>query len=212
MAPSTSAPTTAASTPSPSKSSNSHDDHLHLNYRRSHAPFNHTSRKQLSPKRSVPSSMLSDKERNKIVRLDVYEKFLNNPAILLYNLDYRKRALEAVQREQDQLKDADMILKETEKTRGGGRRQRGRPGNARARAPFEITELTEGFAELSSDEVAFCTSISLNPRTYIKGKKALILEYETRGPFKKKDAHRVCRIDANKSGKLYDWIIKQGWM
>ncbi|KAJ2585682.1 hypothetical protein EV177_009903, partial [Coemansia sp. RSA 1804] len=32
------------------------------------------------------------------------------------------------------------------------------------------------------------------------------------GSFKKRDAQRLCRIDVNKTSKIYEWYVSMGWL
>ncbi|KAJ2639572.1 hypothetical protein IW137_003528 [Coemansia sp. RSA 1287] len=32
------------------------------------------------------------------------------------------------------------------------------------------------------------------------------------GTFKKRDAQRLCRIDVNKTSKIYEWFVSMGWL
>ncbi|KAJ3321657.1 Transcriptional adapter ada2, partial [Blyttiomyces sp. JEL0837] len=78
--------------------------------------------------------------------------------------------------------------------------------------PIPVTPSTPGMSELDSDELRTCEVLRLAPLAYLTIKKTLLSARHHRGTFKKRDAQRWCRVDVNKTGKIFDWFISKGWL
>ncbi|KAJ1921393.1 hypothetical protein H4219_000710 [Mycoemilia scoparia] len=70
------------------------------------------------------------------------------------------------------------------------------------------------FSKLAPAEQHCCSVLRIAPEQYLTIKRTLIREGRTRqaGTFKKRDAQRLCRIDVNKTSKIYEWYVKIGWL
>ncbi|KAI9359991.1 Homeodomain-like protein [Zopfochytrium polystomum] len=78
--------------------------------------------------------------------------------------------------------------------------------------PLHIPEDTEGYELLASDEVQVCSTLRLLPMMYLTIKETLLSARHHRGTFRKRDAQSWCRVDVNKTGKIYDWFLSKGWL
>ncbi|KAJ3161311.1 Transcriptional adapter ada2 [Geranomyces michiganensis] len=77
---------------------------------------------------------------------------------------------------------------------------------------LHIPASSPGYDLLSREELRTCRTLRLVPESYLKIKAILLGAREQRGAFKKRDAQKWCRIDVNKTGKLYDWFSAIGWL
>ncbi|KAJ1791308.1 hypothetical protein LPJ62_001466 [Coemansia sp. RSA 2167] len=59
-----------------------------------------------------------------------------------------------------------------------------------------------------------CSVLRLLPEQFLSIKLMLLKEGLSRSPgtFKKRDAQRLCRIDVNKTSKIYEWFVSMGWL
>jgi len=66
---------------------------------------------------------------------------------------------------------------------------------------------------LTPDEREVCSTLRLMPKAYIAIKDAVIKEAQKQGgALKKKVVRDVCRIDANKGSRLFDFFVHSGWI
>ncbi|WWC97054.1 hypothetical protein V866_003931 [Kwoniella sp. B9012] len=64
---------------------------------------------------------------------------------------------------------------------------------------------------LSSDEQVLCSSLRVLPKPYLTIKELYIRENARRnGCLKRRDARRMLKIDVNKSGKIFDFLVDHG--
>ncbi|KAI8851819.1 hypothetical protein BC829DRAFT_386093, partial [Chytridium lagenaria] len=47
---------------------------------------------------------------------------------------------------------------------------------------------------------------------YLSIKQHLLSARYQFGTFKKREAQRLCRVDVNKTGKIFDWFVARGWL
>ncbi|KAI9503282.1 hypothetical protein BX070DRAFT_234980 [Coemansia spiralis] len=68
--------------------------------------------------------------------------------------------------------------------------------------------------KLASAERHCCSVLRILPEQYMAIKYTLLKEGRSRPPgtFKKRDAQRLCRIDVNKTSKIYEWYVAMGWL
>lgn len=78
--------------------------------------------------------------------------------------------------------------------------------------PLELSCEEEGFSELTPEELRTCQVLRLFPNQYFEMKMALLGAWRTQGHYTKTAAQKMCRVDVNKTGKLYDWFTSIGWM
>nr|XP_019012163.1 transcriptional adapter 2-alpha [Kwoniella pini CBS 10737]OCF50944.1 transcriptional adapter 2-alpha [Kwoniella pini CBS 10737] len=64
---------------------------------------------------------------------------------------------------------------------------------------------------LSVEEQSLCSSLRVLPKPYLTIKELYIRENERRhGLLKRRDARRMLKIDVNKSGKIFDYLVHSG--
>ncbi|KAJ2771500.1 hypothetical protein IWQ57_002185 [Coemansia nantahalensis] len=69
--------------------------------------------------------------------------------------------------------------------------------------------------KLAAAEIHCCSVLRILPEQYLTIKRLLLREGLSRQPpgsFKKRDAQRLCRIDVNKTSKIYEWFVTMGWL
>ncbi|KAJ1905356.1 hypothetical protein LPJ81_001971 [Coemansia sp. IMI 209127] len=80
-------------------------------------------------------------------------------------------------------------------------------------APMDVTRypLSEFLAPAELD---CCATLRLQPEQYLAIKQSLIRTGRTMAPgtFKKRDAQKLCRVDVNKTSKVFEWFCKLGWI
>ncbi|ORX72322.1 hypothetical protein DL89DRAFT_291512 [Linderina pennispora] len=59
-----------------------------------------------------------------------------------------------------------------------------------------------------------CSILRLLPEQYLTIKQSLVRAGRTlpEGTFKKRDAQKLCRVDVNKTSKVFEWFVKLGWI
>lgn len=66
---------------------------------------------------------------------------------------------------------------------------------------------------LTQDEKELCTLLRLMPKSYIAIKDNVLREASKHGGYlKKKTVKEICRIDATKGGRIFDFFVHSGWM
>ena len=64
---------------------------------------------------------------------------------------------------------------------------------------------------LSMEEQHFCSTLRVLPKPYLVIKEMYIRENERRkGHLKRRDARKMLKIDVNKSGKIFDFLVASG--
>ncbi|XP_053615968.1 transcriptional adapter 2A [Plodia interpunctella] len=81
----------------------------------------------------------------------------------------------------------------------------------RTSMPLEIIDLP-GFHLLSDSEKALCSSLRLVPVNYLEIKDQLVSENNKLGFLRLLDARRIVKIDVNKTRKIYDYLITEGFV
>ncbi|CAG9796844.1 unnamed protein product [Diatraea saccharalis] len=77
--------------------------------------------------------------------------------------------------------------------------------------PLDIVDLP-GFHLLSDSEKGLCSNLRLVPTNYIEIKEQLILENNKMGFLRLLDARRIVKIDVNKTRKIYDHLVSEGFL
>ncbi|KAI7832012.1 Homeodomain-like protein [Kickxella alabastrina] len=80
-------------------------------------------------------------------------------------------------------------------------------------APMDVTKFA--MAEyLSQAERDCCSVLRLYPEQYLMIKQSLVRAGRNLPPgtFKKRDAQKLCRVDVNKTSKVFEWFCKLGWI
>ena len=66
---------------------------------------------------------------------------------------------------------------------------------------------------LSGEERELCGALRMQPKAYLVLKEALLREAtKAGGQLRKKSAREVCRIDAQRSGRLWEFFVRSGWV
>ncbi|KAJ2608493.1 hypothetical protein H4S08_004432 [Coemansia sp. RSA 1365] len=80
-------------------------------------------------------------------------------------------------------------------------------------APMDVSEYPMA-EHLSSAERECCSILRLLPEQYLSIKQSLVRAGRTMPPgsFKKRDAQKLCRVDVNKTSKVFEWFCKLGWI
>ncbi|XP_068626194.1 transcriptional adapter 2A [Battus philenor] len=81
----------------------------------------------------------------------------------------------------------------------------------RTSMPLDIVDLP-GFYLLLNSEKTLCSNLRLLPNNYLDIKKQLISENTKIGFLRLLDARRVLKIDVNKTRKIYDYLIEEGFI
>ncbi|KAJ1999785.1 hypothetical protein H4R26_004920 [Coemansia thaxteri] len=79
--------------------------------------------------------------------------------------------------------------------------------------PIDVSEKPMA-DKLAPAESHCCSVLRILPEQYLAIKLTLLREGRSRlpGSFKKRDAQRLCRIDVNKTSKIYEWFVAIGWL
>ncbi|EIW68866.1 hypothetical protein TREMEDRAFT_31549 [Tremella mesenterica DSM 1558] len=89
---------------------------------------------------------------------------------------------------------------------------RGPPGNVRRSAPLNLANAAS-LDLLSTEEQSLCSSLRVLPKPYLTIKEMYIRENERRkGQLKRRDARRMMKIDVNKSGRIFDFLVSSGML
>ncbi|KAL5043856.1 hypothetical protein BDW71DRAFT_187157 [Aspergillus fruticulosus] len=66
---------------------------------------------------------------------------------------------------------------------------------------------------LTKEEVELCDVLHIQPKPYLVIKETLLKEsMKAGGSLKKKDARALCKIDGNKSSRIFDFMVYSGWI
>lgn len=71
---------------------------------------------------------------------------------------------------------------------------------------------TPGVEQLRPVERELCSNLRLLPQDYQNYKSILIKEYEKQGSLRLAQARVLIRIDVNKTRKMYNFFLEQGWI
>lgn len=77
--------------------------------------------------------------------------------------------------------------------------------------PIEIVGMP-GYDKLQSKEMDLCSNIRLVPLTYLELRDTLIAENKKLGYLKLQTARRLLKIDVNKTRRLYDFLVQEGYI
>lgn len=81
----------------------------------------------------------------------------------------------------------------------------------RSFAPIEVTGMP-GYSKLSQKEVELCSTARLVPVSYFHLRETLVSEYKKTGSVSLQTARRLLKIDVNKTRKLYDFLLQEGYI
>jgi transcriptional adapter 2-alpha len=78
---------------------------------------------------------------------------------------------------------------------------------------FDSKEYTYDLHLLTPEEREVCSIIRVYPKPYIMIKETVLKEaMKTGGALKKKAVREICRLDANKGSRLFDFFVHNGWI
>ena len=78
--------------------------------------------------------------------------------------------------------------------------------------PMDISSCP-GVQLLTEDEYINCSLLRIRPALYFHARNTLLHNYHhSVGYFRKSAAQKMLRIDVNKTGKLYDFMVRQQWL
>eukprot|EP00298_Acanthocystis_sp_HF-20_P012228 c19780_g1_i1.p1 GENE.c19780_g1_i1~~c19780_g1_i1.p1 ORF type:complete len:357 (-),score=138.86 c19780_g1_i1:36-1106(-) len=83
--------------------------------------------------------------------------------------------------------------------------------NLRKSALLDVSQCV-GVELLSDAEKNLCASLHIIPRQYMLIKDVLVRECERNGFLKLNTASNMLKIDATKTGKLYEFFVEHGWV
>ncbi|CAB3239495.1 unnamed protein product [Arctia plantaginis] len=81
----------------------------------------------------------------------------------------------------------------------------------RTSMPLEIVDLP-GFNHLTEAEKVLCSNLRLIPDNYLDIKQQLITQNSKMGFLRLLDARRIVKIDVNKTRKIYDYLLYEGFI
>lgn len=139
---------------------------------------------------SYEQSMRREKE-------SLMKKERRENSIYLYPERSRERGSKWLNRDRDSLGDLAFDLNDRPRRKTG--------------TPLDISH-SPGVEILSAKERELCSSIRLFPNQYTVIKETLIKEFSKRGELKKSAARQLVKIDVNKTGKLFDFLVESGWI
>ena len=77
--------------------------------------------------------------------------------------------------------------------------------------PLDISQ-SPGASLLDEIEFELCSLLRLQPLQYFQSRDTLLRNYRERGFYRKSAAQKMLHIDVNKTGRLYDFFVRQNWM
>lgn len=81
----------------------------------------------------------------------------------------------------------------------------------RTSMPLDIVDMPS-FTKLSESERVLCSNLRLLPENYLEIKDQLILHNSKMGFLRLLDARRIVKIDVNKTRKIYDYLLYEGFI
>jgi len=66
---------------------------------------------------------------------------------------------------------------------------------------------------LTTEEAKLCETLRLQPKPYLMIKEQILKEaVKANGSLKKKQAKEICRLDSQKGGRIFDFMVNAGWV
>ncbi|KAG7287389.1 hypothetical protein NEMBOFW57_006900 [Staphylotrichum longicolle] len=66
---------------------------------------------------------------------------------------------------------------------------------------------------LTTEEAKLCETLRLQPKPYLMIKEQILKEaVKANGSLKKKQAKEICRLDTQKGGRIFDFMVNAGWV
>lgn len=86
------------------------------------------------------------------------------------------------------------------------------PSQRHGSTPLDI-RVCPGAELLNDDEYVACCLLRIRPALYFHARNTLLHNlHHAIGYFRKSAAQKMLRIDVNKTGKLYEFLVRQGWI
>ena len=88
------------------------------------------------------------------------------------------------------------------------------PGHGGRKPPTPLNLANAASLDLlSSEEQSLCSTLRVLPKPYLTIKEMYIRENERRkGLLKRRDARKMMKIDVNKSGRIFDFLVSSGML
>ncbi|XP_069690195.1 transcriptional adapter 2-alpha [Periplaneta americana] len=88
------------------------------------------------------------------------------------------------------------------------------PQNVSSRRPAPPLDIVglPGYERLSTAERTLCSTVRLVPESYLEFQRILVAECKRNGGLKLAQARTLIKIDVNKTRKLYDFLLKEGFI
>jgi transcriptional adapter 2-alpha len=66
---------------------------------------------------------------------------------------------------------------------------------------------------LTPEEAKLCATLRIQPKPYMMIKEQILKEaLKGNGSLKKKQAKEICRLDSQKGGRIFDFMVNAGWV
>jgi hypothetical protein len=72
---------------------------------------------------------------------------------------------------------------------------------------LDLDESHDGYDMLTNEEIEVCRRLRLLPVQYLGIKDTLLTAAKNGQVFKKREAQKMCRVDVNKTAKVFDWFL-----
>ena len=80
-------------------------------------------------------------------------------------------------------------------------------------APIKLPPDTPDLHLLTAEERELCAVLNFRPKAYLAIKDALLREAtKAGGQLRRKSVREVCRVDVQKSARLWDFFVRSGWV
>ncbi len=157
--------------------------------------------------KSKPNFHVDSIHYPKTLRLDVYKVYSKSPKNLLYS-----PPAEQHQPDSRPISPNNPI-----------RKRRGRPSKplqspspeistSLSSIPQKVLNNPHNYTDISPEESHAIAHMKVSHAQYIKARTSLILARAELGFFRKREAHKLVKMDVNKIGKVYEWMVSVGWL
>ena len=176
----------------------------------------HKSKRKNQPQRSIQPKDQVDRSFQRIVTLDVYAAFKENPSMLLSrrpSITDSEMSISSKSSTGPDLKSKGSALQSSAKVLptfiqqkepldfdlSGFQDTRGAPSVSwKGAQPLAITLEMADYELLTAEEIKTCATLRILPQQYVEIKRTMLTAVSSYGPFKKREAQTWFRIDVNK--------------
>jgi transcriptional adapter 2-alpha len=146
-------------------------------------------------------------ERDKVQRTTNLKALIQREAMLTNERNHARNTLKAQIAMQQNRESSPTSRASTPKPSSASQTATGRkPAN-----PLNIKE-AEGVHLLSEDEQQLCSALRILPRPYLVIKDTILKEYAKHGFLRRRQARELIKIDVNKTSRIYDFFVENGWI